>query len=363
MNLPSIGIFAWLESRAFQAKYNLAYSNIPGLSFEEFSQITGYQLPSDFDLNKNEQKGSKMLTEVLCENYECEQSSVVTATGGSEANFLVFLSLLEAGDEVIVEQPGYEPLWKTPEAFGAHVGFWERRFEDRYQLDLETLKEMITKKTKLIVLTNLHNPSGVLAKKESLKGLSEIAQDHEVHVLIDEIFLDGAHPRPPSAFGYSNIIISSSMTKVYGIGGLRTGWIIAEPEVAHRCQQAKAHTSVCSPYLSEMMTAYLLKYGRKQALQRYQDIAHPNKKIVKTWVEDNKDIIDWVEPDGGIICFLKYHKDITSLELCERLFEKRNVLLVPGLCFNKYEFLRLSYVMDSECINFGLKSLKTFLEL
>jgi len=360
MNLPSIDIFQWLETRASKAAYNLAYSNIPGIGFEDFSEMTGYQIPSAFDLNKSEQTGAEMLTAVLCENYDCEESSVVSTTGGSEANFLVFLSLLEPGDEVIVEQPGYEPLWKTPTVFGTQVRFWERRFEDNYQLDLEALKEIITRKTKLIVLTNLHNPSGVLASRESLKGLSEIAQDHDTQVLIDEIFLDGVHPRPSSAFGYPNIIITSSMTKIYGIGGLRTGWIIAEPSAAKGFQKAKAHTSVCSPYLSEMMTAHLLKHGREQALERYQKTAQSNRKIVRTWIEENTGIIDWVEPDGGIICFLKYQEDISSVELCERLFIKKKVLIIPGLHFKKEGFFRVSYGIENECINKSLKLIKSF---
>ncbi|MBU0497411.1 MAG: pyridoxal phosphate-dependent aminotransferase, partial [Candidatus Thermoplasmatota archaeon] len=269
MNIPSLGLFHWQETYARQAKYVLAYSNIPGISYRKYQALTRWAVPASFNLNKNDDRGASELREVLCSQYSFSDENVVTSTGGSEANFLVFLASLRAGDEVIVETPIYEPLYRIPELLGARTISWERRFDNRYQLELKSLEELITKKTRLVVLTNLHNPSGVCVRKSVFQRLGRLAEQYNFYVLVDEIFLEGMIPIQSSVFGIPRMIITSSMTKIYGVGGLRTGWIIAPQEVAEKCQLSKGYTTGCSSYLSEILSSHLLRNGKDQLLQEY----------------------------------------------------------------------------------------------
>jgi aspartate/methionine/tyrosine aminotransferase len=362
MNIPNIKLFQWLEKNSSKAKHVLAYSNIPGLTYDEYQTLTDYSLSPNFNLNQNKDTGAQELKELLSSSYSCQPEQVVTSTGGSEANFLIYLALLQHGDEVIVEKPGYEPLFSTSKIFGTRNIYWARNFEHDFQLDIESLQNLITKKTKLIVLTNLHNPSGVLIPQKSIQSVAELAEEYNIYVFIDEIFLDGAFHSQCSSFGLPHVIITSSMTKIYGVGGLRTGWIIAPKEVAIKCQNAKSHTTGCSPYISEILSSYLLRNAKDLLINRYQLLSKKNIAIVKKWVKQNNHLLNWVEPHGGVVCFPKYHSDISSEDLCLRLFNTYSILITPGQYFNQDGHFRLSFGCNSEELKAGLNSLEKGLE-
>jgi len=134
MNIEPLGLFHWQNTYAKQAKYVLAFSNIPGITWKDYEVLTGWTVPKSFDLNKNEDRGALELRKVVSSHYSCKDEHVVTTTGGSEANFLVNFTLLKAKDEVIVETPVYEPLYHLPQIFGAKTVCWERYFHEGYRL-------------------------------------------------------------------------------------------------------------------------------------------------------------------------------------------------------------------------------------
>ena len=358
MNIPNIELFEWLNKYSKQAKYVLANSNIPGLTYEVYQNFTKYSIPHDFDLNKNNDYGAEDLLNALCSLYSCLPENIVTTTGGSEANFLVFASLIKPGDEVIVEKPGYEPLYRTPSIFGANTVYWERTYKKSFELDLANINDLITKKTRLIVLTNLHNPSGVCISRKILQELNEIIEPKNIYLLIDEIFLDGSVNNQVSAFGLSNVIISSSMTKVYGLGGLRTGWIAAPAEIANKCQITKSHTTGCSTYISEILSSHILRNGKESLIRSYKQLSKTNISIIRKWINKNHVLLEWVEPHGGVVCFPKYHSNILSVDLCMQLFKEFDVLVSPGSYFNKEGYIRLSFGCDSETLIKGLEALE-----
>jgi aspartate/methionine/tyrosine aminotransferase len=343
MHAPSIDLFEWLLQNAPKASYNLAFSNITGLSFEEYQKETGFSLPRNFDLGVNAQYGAEELKDVLSSMYHCTKENIVTTTGASEANYLVFSCLLNPGDDFIIEQPGYQPLWLTPEMLGAHRINWPRKFNNKFRIDVDGLENLITKKTKVIVITNLHNPSGVFSDQKTIEHVAEIAEAHGAYVLIDEIFLDGSFTPHPSSFGIPNVIVSSSITKIYGLGGLHTGWLLAPKELAVHCQKTKAHTTGASSYLSEIMSACVLRSARDVLIERFKKRAESNFEILKKWMSQHHDLIEWIEPDGGIVCFPKYSIDIPSITLCKHLLKTQKILLNPGTYFNQEGHIRLSY--------------------
>lgn len=357
MKIPRVELFEWLLKNYESAEYVLGFSNIYGVSKQEYDELVGYDAPPDFDYGWDAHYGVEDLKEALCAMYGCERENVVTTSGGSEANFLSYLALLDKGDDFIIEQPGYQPMWLTPEMLGANRIDWTRRFEDGFKLDISALWDLVTPNTKLIVMTNLHNPSGVLTDNDTIKEVAELAKERGAYLLIDEVFLDGAFKPQESAWGSPNVIITSSMTKVYGLGGFRTGWIIAPGEVADKCQVAKAHTDAASAFLGEHMNAQALMNARVHLIQRFLNTAQGSIGIVKEWVESNPDLVEWVEPDGGIMCYPKYKAEIPSKELCQRFLDDYGVLVNPGEYFGMENHFRLSYACPDEVLKGGLDAI------
>jgi aspartate/methionine/tyrosine aminotransferase len=226
---------------------------------------------------------------------------------------------------------------------GARRICWPRVFQDRFRADVTLLQSVITQKTKLVSLTNLHNPSGVLTDKNSVEKIASVAEDHHASLLVDEIFLDGSFTVQSSSFGPSNVIVTSSPTKIYGIGGLHTGWIIAPNEVAARCQKLKAHITGASSYISEILTSHLLKNSRAGIIERFHKRSKMNLESLRKWLNSHSEWFEWVRPDGGIICFPRFVTQCSSIELCKHLLETQSVLVNPGTLFNQEGFIRISY--------------------
>jgi len=358
MNIPRIELFEWLNNNHERAEFVLAFSKMKGLSKREYNELVQYDLGPELDLGRGDPHGADEFKQILMEIYNCDINNIVTTSGGTQANFMVFLSTLKKKDEFIIEQPGYQPLWLTPKAMAARKVPWLRRFEDGFRLDIDALEGLITKKTKLIVLTNPNNPTGVVADRElEIKKIAEIAAAKGIYVLVDEIFLDGAAEPQVSAFGLPNVIITSSMTKVYGLGGQRTAWIIAPPEIAVQCQRAKAHTNGASSYTGELMTAYALRNARSHLVQRFMEHSSANFQVVNKWMKANQDIVEWVAPNGGILCFPKYRVAMPSVELCQRLLDDHGVMVNPGKYSNMEGHVRLGYGCSKKVLKGGLKAL------
>lgn len=358
MRVEKAEIFDWLMDNYQKAEHMLAISNIKGVSYREYMDLVGVQMPEEFDLGLGEHFSNHDLRKELCGIYNCSGENVVTCSGGTEANLLAFMILLDKGDDFIVERPAYKPLLITPEMLGAKPIPWHRRFENGFDLDVVALGNIITEKTKLVIMTNLHNPSGRLASRDSIRAAAEVAADRSAYLLIDEIFLDGAFEDQISAFGIENIIITSSMTKVYGLGGARTAWVIAPEHIAEKCQIAKSHTTGASSGFGEWLNANALALAREKLVERFRSVARKNHSIVKEWVLANPDLLEWTEPDGGVICFPKYKGKITSVELCRRLLDEFSVLVIPGQHFDLDGHFRISYQMPENELRAALEALE-----
>ncbi len=358
MIIPRIELFEWLRNNHERADYVLAFSKMKGVSKREYDELVDYDPGPELDLGRGDPNGANEFKQILAQMYGCGIDNIVTTSGGTQANFLVFLATLSKKDEFIIEQPGYQPMWLTPEMMEAKKVPWFRRFNDEFRLDVDALDALITDRTKLIVLTNPHNPTGVVADRElEIRRVAEIAQARGVYVLIDEIFLDGASVPQISAYGLPNVIVTSSMTKVYGLGGQRTGWIIAPLEIATECQHAKVHTNGSSSYVGEMMNAHALRNAREFLIQRFNKLSVSNFLVLSEWMEANQDILEWVEPHGGVMCFPRYRVNMSSIELCQKLLHEHGVMVNPGEYFNLDRHIRLGYVCSEDMLRSGLKAL------
>ena len=213
----------------------------------------------DLELGGTGPYGYPPLMERLAAKASVPQESVVYTLGTSMANFVALTALVHPGDEVLVERPTYDPLLTILEHIGARISRFERLPEKGFKLGLGELERKLTPKTRLVALCNLHNPSSALADDNTMRQVGDLAAKVGARVLVDEVYLETLFDQPwRSSFHLgSNFIVTSSLTKAYGLSGIRCGWILAQPELVKRMWQIIDFT-----YGSPVHPAELLEIGR-----------------------------------------------------------------------------------------------------
>ena len=192
------------------------------------------------DLSGNNDIGYQPLVEAIARRYGVRPEQVATANGAAGANFQAFAAVLEPGDEVLMERPGYDPLIGAARLLGASIVRFERRFDDGFALDPDEVARALTPRTRLVIITSPHNPTGALADRAALEAIGRLARKAGAYVLVDEVYLDAADPalQPAALLGYL-FISTSSLTKSYGLSSRRCGWSLSSPAVARRIRRAR----------------------------------------------------------------------------------------------------------------------------
>ena len=349
VRFPNFGLLHWFEESA-EGFIHISHSEMLGFRFSEF----GKPFP-DLDLGEATPRGTLRLRSLIGAHHRAWPDNVLVCNGASEANFLVHAALLEAENHVLAEVPLYPPLAEMPAGFAASVTRVPRLPGEGWRLDLDALERAITAKTKLVVLTNLNNPTAAALTESDLRRLADLAEAHRFHVHVDETFRELAFDdAPPSAAQFGErFVVTSTVTKVYGLGGLRLGWVVASPDVAARIKGVKDYTSVCPSGVSEELAAWALE--RKDAfLARAQAILEPNRRVVRAWLERNPEV-HGVLPPGGNLCFPKLPVDVDAL--ANRLRERYKVVIAPGRFFGMPEHFRLGLGGRTVDLEKGLASL------
>ena len=240
----------WAKTRPRPA-IDLAGSNLHGCTLDD---LPGAR--DAIDIAGESPDGYPPLVEAIAARYGVGADNVATANGCSGANFLACAALLEPGDEVLVEKPFYDPMPAAARLLGASVITFERRFEDGYDVDADRVAAALTPRTRLVLLSNPHNPSGALARPESLAALAALASRRGIHVLVDEVYLDTVFAdRPVPAATLSPALVSTnSLTKSYGLASLRCGWTLAAPDVTRRIRRARDLVDVWAPMPSDRLS-------------------------------------------------------------------------------------------------------------
>ena len=355
MRFKTIEFIEWMKTKG-QAEVNLTRSSVWNFSLKDLDvkreelEIYG---PNDY--------GYPPLLEAIASRYKVKEENVVTAVGSSHAIFLVCAALVERGDEVLIETPVYEPLLAVPRAFDAVISRFERRYDDGYQIDLEKFASLLSPKTKLVILTNLHNPSGALLSRQDLKDLVGIAHKRGTWVLIDEIyleFLEGMESETSFSLE-ENIIVISSLTKVFGLGGLRCGWILAPSELAKRMRRIIDYINVDGVFIGEQISAEI--FGQIDSIrERNKEVLERNMSMIANFIrEEGK--LSWIEPAGGVVCFPKVEAELSGIELASLLLEKYETSVVPGSFFEEPQHFRIGFGVKPDTLTRGLENIKKLL--
>lgn len=345
----------WAKARP-AASFDLGISNVLGCSIDDLPGAA--EALSFAGRNDN---GYEPLLEAIAARYGVDISQVTTAQGASGANFLVYAALLAPGDDVLVERPGYDPLLAAPRLLGANVTQFDRTFDDKYALDPGRVKAALTPKTRLIVVTTPHNPSGVIADADALREIGRIAETNDAHVLVDEVYLDsaGRDIRPAVHFG-DRFIVTSSLTKSYGLAGLRSGWILSSPEIAERIRRARDVVDGSGSIITERLSVVAFTH-LDTLLARARAILTRNGPVVERFLESRNEL-DYVAPDGGTVVFPRLRDVPDTQTFAERLLKERQTAVVPGHFFQAPSHIRMGFSGETAALEAGLQQVAAALD-
>lgn len=307
------------------------------------------------------------LTHAVAERYGVDTELVTPTLGASLAITHVLMALVRAGDHVVVERPTYEPLHRAPEILGAQVSRLERTLDDGWAVVPERLAQLLTSRTKAVLLTNLHNPSGVAMDAANLKEIAELAARVGAMVLVDEVYLDFDFASSPDAAIQPacrvapNCISWSSTTKAFGHSALRAGWIVsADPDAARAIRAATDYLHVYPPVATGVLGARILRnagdYQRKA-----QEIASAGRRVIERWVEAEKRV-QWVPPSFGITSLVKLPDRMSDTAFTEHLRERYETQVVPGSMFEAPGYVRVSFGIDPGTLEQGLANVSAALD-
>lgn len=346
----------WAKTRP-KVKYDLALSGILNLPWPELEATI-----DDIDLNGDNSYGYAPLVDALAEHCEVPRENVVTISGGtSMANHLAMAAAIEHGDEVLIEQPTYEPLVALAQYFGARIKRFARSFENEFRVGIDDLEMQVSKNTKLIVLTNLHNPSSALIDEDTLHRVGEIAAKVGARVLVDEVYLEAMFEKAPTSAVHlgPQFISTSSLTKGYGLSGLRCGWALAEPELAVRMRLLHDIFGAVGPHPAERLSVVALQ-KLPRFVARAKNILETNRAVLNDFL-DSREELRVVRTEQGTTCFPRLMKGGVD-ELWDLLYEKYDTSFVPGRFFESPTHLRIGMCAQPELFKIGVERLGAALD-
>ena len=352
-----------MSERIFQSGYMHWAKFKPEVRFS----LTGSEVPhfrmdrlpiriADLDMDGASHPRYLPLRQRIAELHQVSADEVVAADGTSMANFLAMATLISPGDEVLVEHPTYELLLDAAKFLGARIIRFKRKAEEAFRLDPSEIEKVLTPRTRLILLTNLHNPSSVLAEETELRQIGQLARSIGARVLVDEVYLNSAIPPQRSAVHLgSEFVVTSSLTKVYGLSGLRCGWILAEPELAERMWRLNDLFGVNQAHQAERLACIAFDH-LAEIVGDTPAMLEKNRKLFDDFVRSRSDL-DVSPAKHGITAFPRWSGGNTQ-RLDDHLHERYDTAVVPGHWFEMPEHFRIGFglptaVFDQALLRLG----------
>jgi aspartate/methionine/tyrosine aminotransferase len=339
------------------AEYNLATSGVGPFPLRE--------LPFDFsrlEINGDNKYGYPALKEAIGRKAGVDPDCVVTAAGTSFANHLAMAALIQPGDEVLIEHPTYGLLLDAALYLGAEVKRFCRREEAGYALNPETIRRELTPRTRLIVITNLHNPSSVLTEDAVLREIAALAREARARLLVDEVYLDAVYENTPrTAFHIGpEVVVTSSLTKIYGLSGLRCGWILASPPLARAMDHLNNLFAAGGVYPGEVLS--LAAFENLDAIRaRARPVVEADRAQLDVFLDSHLEI-GAPRTRFGTTAFL--HLKNGELEpFVSRLREEFQTSVVPGQLFEMPGHFRVGMGVNHAMFTEGLRRIGTALGL
>jgi aspartate/methionine/tyrosine aminotransferase len=285
-------------------------------------------------------------------------ANVLVTVGAAQANSMMCTTLLEPGDEVIVTSPGYRQVWGLAKNLGCTVKELQLHPEDDWKLNLDKLESMACSKTKLIAVTNPNNPTGSVFSVEEMRRIVRICERTGAWLHADEVYrgteLEG--DETPTFWGmYSKLICVNSMSKAYGLAGLRIGWAVAAPEMIEALWRRHEYAVIAASGPGMKLAEIALQPAKRTTLlERQKKLARNGHKLLENWVSEQNGRFSVRKAAATSISFVRYHFDMPSVELADYIRKKASVLVAPGSYLGTETHLRITVGYEPEKVGTAL---------
>ncbi len=341
--------------------YDMSESGIRAVSLNELRRM-GFDLDAvlDMPLGYSQSNGTVELRELISSSYPGSANDNIEVTNGtSEANYLLLLSMLSKGDEVALEIPNYMQIRGIAKSLGARVNTFSLNFENEWEPDWESFDNAVTDKTKLVYLSNPNNPTGKVLSHKAMQRIIERCEQTGAYLIADEVYI-GAElegMRTKSFWGMSDrIIVTSGLSKAYGIPGIRIGWIVGPKDIIYQCWTQHDYITIGPNKLSDIITRTAVRTENREKLySRTHKILDENYPVMREWIAGFGDTFRYRKPDAGAFCFLHYRSGVPSVDFVKTVLKNQNTLIVPGSHFGTEGFLRIWMGAQQDYLNEGLR--------
>ena len=356
-----------------EVAYNLSESGVLPLRVEDLlegSPEPGWLLTARLAYPPS--RGSDTLRDRIAQFYGggATPAHVMVTNGGSEANYVAFWGLLEPIDRAAIMIPNYLQGWGLARAYASRADPFrlvERRDGQgrRWALDVEGLERAVTRRTKVILVTNPNNPTGGILTEDEMDAVVRAARRSGAWIVADEVYrgaeLSGA--TSPTFWGrHDRVLVTGSLSKAFGLPGLRTGWIVGPPKTVERLCSYHDYLTLTPTYLSNRFAEIVMEPSRREAiLERTRGILRANLPRLESWIGACGDVLDCIPPLAGAIALLRYDLPIGSVALFDRLRREQSVLITPGAHFGIGRYIRIGYGDDAVRMEQGLARIDTTL--
>jgi aspartate/methionine/tyrosine aminotransferase len=367
MRIETFELERWMTTYETEVEFDIAESGIYPLTVQELidlapaeerAALTGLLLETR--LGYSEARGSRELREALAATYrDTSPDEILVTTGAIEANFVLFNVLLNPGDHVVAVHPAYQQLYSVPRAINCRVDLWRLTPEGGFRFDLAALEALLTPTTKLVVINSPHNPTGARLTADELSQIYRWVEERDGWLLADEAYrwleLPGGDPPAPPARDLGPRAISvGTVSKPFGLPGLRIGWYAAPQEVVAAGWALRDYLTLSPGKLNDILALHALRY-RDAIAARTRTIVERNLATARRFFAEHRDVVRWTEPRAGLLALLSYGLDVPSLELANRLAEEYSVMLAPGSAFGFEHHLRLGVGQRPDLFEAGLE--------
>jgi len=312
------------------------------------------------ELNYPHVDGTPELRERIAALYPgAGPENVLVTVGCAEANFITIQTVLQRGDEMVVMVPNYLQIWGIGHNYGYRTKTFHLREEHNWAPDLDQLHDVVSEQTKLIAVCNPNNPTGAIMTEEEMEGVVAAADRVGAWLLADEVY-SGAErltdEQTPSFWGrYDRVLAMNSLSKAYGLPGLRIGWVMAPASMRNRIWMRHEYTTISATMLSnKLATVALSPTVRPRLIHRVRGYIRRGFSILEDWLDRHPETFSLVAPQAAAIAFPRYYPDVNSSKLAERLIHERSVLVGAGDHFGVDQHLRISFGLPADYLRAAL---------
>ena len=341
----------WMSKYEQEVEYNLSESGVHPMLLRELLSFDTNHLNRmlETDINYAHANGIPELRKNIAALYDGASSdNVLVTVGAIEANYNSIRTLLSTGDEIVIMLPNYMQIWGIARNMELSVKTFHLKEENNWAADLDELKNAVTDKTKLIAVCNPNNPTGYVLTESEMKEIISAADKVGAWILTDEVYAGVEHntnDETTSFYGkYDKVLAVGSMSKAYGLPGLRIGWVVAPESTIDKIWARHEYTTLSATMLSNKLAAIALSQQvRPHVIKRARDYVRNGFPVLKKWMDSHENTFHFTPPQAAAIAFIRYNLNIKSYEFTERLRKEKSVLIVPGQHFGMDYFVRISF--------------------